>query len=219
MSSAVSYSLRSFDPFNPGDNLAMNLMFYHPEVMKAKGYYKEGFDFAKVSDLHELDNVKSATDSKVTRIFKDIMYSVVDQNDSLVGWIWFYHDKQHPLPKRVRDEYGLTARNSRIFQVSYQKLMSSGWPMALLSQLSHTTKLHLHKNRKGVIVTGLNMALKKLGKDYSKLYKTPKQLVIYGYIKSDNKASEKVLSRNGFMKYPKQYKYEGELHDLWIHKI
>lgn len=219
MSKIDSYSLRSFDPFNPGDNLAMNLMFYHPEVMKAKGYYKEGFDFAKVTDLHELDTVKSAIDSKVTKVSKDIMYSVVDQNDSLVGWIWFYHDKQHPLPKRVRDEYGLTTRNSRIYQVSYQKLMSSGWPIGLLSQLSHTTKLHLHKDRKGVIVTGLSMALKKLARDFAKLFEKPKKLVIYGYIKPDNLASEKVLSRNGFVKYPRQYKYEGELHDLWIHKI
>ena len=172
-----------------------------------------------MTDLHELDTAKSAIDSKVTRISKDIMYSVVDQNDSIVGWIWFYLDKQHPLPKRVRDEYGLTTRNSRIYQVSYQKLMSSGWPMGLLSQLSHTTKLHLHKDRKGVIVTGLGMALKKLARDFAKLYENPKKLVIYGYIKPDNLASEKVLSRNGFVKYPRQYKYEGELHDLWIHKI
>jgi hypothetical protein len=219
MSKIDSYSLRSFDPFNPGDNLAMNLMFYHPEVMKAKGYYKEGFDFAKVTDLHEIDNAKSVIDTKVTRASKNIMYSVVDQNDALVGWIWFYLDKQYPLPKKVRDEYGLTERNSRIYQVSYQKLMSSGWPLPLLEQLNHNTKLHLHRDRKGVIVTGLRMALKKLARDFAKLYQIPKKLVIYGYIKPDNAASEKVLSRNGFVKYPKQYKYEGELHDLWIHKI
>jgi hypothetical protein len=75
----------------------MNLMFYHPEVMKAKGYFKDDFNFAKISDLHDVDKTLANIDYNVTKKSHDVMYSVVDAKDVLVGWIWFYQDARYPI--------------------------------------------------------------------------------------------------------------------------
>lgn len=216
MITSVPYRLRSFDPQNPGDVERMNLMYYHPEVMKAKGYFTDDFDFAKITDLHDVDKTIANIDYKVTKKSHDVMYSVVDAKDTLVGWIWFYQDSRYPLPSKVIDAYGLTSSNSLILQVSYQKLMSSGWPTEILEKLSRTTKLHLHLNRKGVIVEGLKLALKKLKAGFEKLYKIRPKLVIYGFISPDNIGSAKVLSYNGFVKNDKKYRCDGEFSDLWV---
>ncbi|MFZ2199821.1 MAG: hypothetical protein WAV40_03470 [Microgenomates group bacterium] len=216
MSFKTDYRLRSFDPSNPGDTLAMNLMFYHPEVMQAKGYWQDGFDFGKIRDLGKIDQTLAKIDYHARQESHDLMYSVVDKLDHLVGWIWFYLDSRYPLPTRVQKELGLRADHSRIYQVSYQKLMSMGWPEALLEKVDHATKLHLHSLRSGVIVEGLSLALKKLKRDFAKLDKNGSKIAVYAYVSPGNIGSAKVLLRNGFAKYPKQYRYEAELNDLWV---
>lgn len=216
MSFKADYRLRPFNPGNPGDTLAMNLMFYHPEVMQAKGYWSEKFDFAQIRDLSKIDKTLAKIDYHASHKSHDLMYSVVDKFDHLVGWIWFYLDSRYHLPTRVQKELGLRTDNSRIYQVSYQKLMSMGWPEALLEKVDHATKLHLHTSRFGVIVAGLGLALKKLKRDFAKLDKSGGKIAVYAYVEPGNIGSAKVLARNGFVKYPKQYKYEGVSNDLWV---
>jgi RimJ/RimL family protein N-acetyltransferase len=97
--------------------------------------------------------------------------------------------------------------------------MSSGWPVEILEKLNHATKVHLHRKRTGVIVDGLRLALSKLKRDFAKLYKIRRKIVIYGYISPENTASMKVLARNGFVKYSKRYKYESVPNDLWVKVI
>lgn len=213
MSLKSGYSLRSYDPSNFGDVEVMNLMYYHPEVMKAKGYYREDFDFESVKDIAQIDKNLERI-SKLTRLAKQVMYSVVDEANNLVGWIWFYHESRHPLPKRIYDELGLN-NQSQIFQVSYQKLMSEGWPASLINKVSQSTVVHLHKPRYGVIVQGLALALVQLRQECKILYKDKGAKAIFAYVLPDNISSAKVLERNGFAKYHRQYKYEGELNDLW----
>lgn len=216
MSKGDLYQLRSFDPNNPGDIERINLMYYHPDVMKAKGYYSSDFDFAKITDLHEVDTDLLKLTKQFSKYSKDVMYSVVDIHDQMVGWVWFYQDNKHPLPTRVKKEHSLDSLNSSIFQLSYQKLMSSGWPKALVKNLNHVTEIHLNTDRKGVIVSGLAMSIEKLSIDIAKLYGEAQKIALYAYVDPDNIGSAKVLERNKFEKYGKQYIYDGKLNDLWV---
>lgn len=195
------YKIRDFDPDNLIDTERMNLMFYHPQVMKAKGYHDPSLDYGKILGLQKFDR------SAYVRNL-DISFAVVDTSDRLVGWIWFYSDTRHPLPKRVINEYEID-NEYHIYQISYQKLMSKGWPSKLLSQVSSASIANLHDDRPHVIVNGLSLAIDKLTKCH-------KKFVLYGFVLRNNIASAKVLKQNGFIKHPRTYKYDGEIHDLWV---
>lgn len=210
------YKLRGFEQSNPSDVERMNLMYYHPEVMKAKGYFKRGFNFAKHVDLQESDMAMFNILSTILPEHKDVSYGVVDHTNELVGWIWFYLDKSHPLPVGISKRLGLTPQNSRIYQVSYEKLMSEGWPAEILAKIIHTTHASLSLPRKGVIVEGLSLAISKMTNEYRKLFSDQHKLVLYGYVHAHNPASQIVLMRNGFLKEKRKYRYDGSLHDLWV---
>lgn len=216
MSLQKMYRLRDFDSSNLRDIERLNLMYYHPEVMQAKGYWVEGFDFSKIGDLHKVEDTETKGCKKLNRQTKEIMYSVVDKLDHLVGWVWFYVDNKHVLPVSVKRSLGLNLLNCKTFEVSYQKLMSSNWPLDLLAKVKYNTHLQLHKTRKGVIVAGLELALRKFKYQFRKVYGAKRKLVVYAYLTPDNLSSSKVLIRNGFNKYPRQYKYDGVMNDLWV---
>lgn len=216
MKTSSSYSLRGFEPGNLSDIERMNLMYYHPEVMKAKGYFKQDSDFSLNVDLQEVNDSMFNILSTISDKFEDVSYAVVDSVNKLVGWIWFYVDKRHGLPVKIVKRLGLTTENSRIYQVSYEKLMSGGWPEDLLSKTVHVDHVELHAPRKGVIVEGLRLAIEKLSTEYQRLYSPEHKLVLYGYVLADNIASAKVLERNGFEVETKKYRYDGLLHDLWV---
>lgn len=211
-----AYILRGFEPSNPSEIERMNLMYYHPEVMKAKGYWKRGRHQVDFEDLQEADKSMFSTMSSLTSRYDDVAYAVADLANKLVGWIWFYIDRSHPLPTRIKKEYQINENTSRIYQVSYEKLMSEGWPSDILSKVVHTKPDHLSMPRKGVIVEGLKLALAKISTEFHMLYPESHKLVIYGYVNPRNIASQVVLARNGFEKYPRKYKYDGVLNNVWV---
>lgn len=215
----TNYRLRGFEPGNMEDIERVNLMFYHPDVMKAKGYFRKGYVSRSQADLHSASRAMLTTSSELTKIQKDISLAVTDQDSGVLGWVWFYHDSRHPLPKRVKTELGLNDRNSRIYQLSYEKLMSTGWPAKLLRQTKYVTKEYLHTERKGVIVEGLKLAIAKIQREFRVLFDSEKKLVLYAFVSPDNIASEKVLFQNQFELIPRKYKYDGVIQNLWVKVI
>lgn len=216
MNSIKAYKLRGFEAGNPSDVERMNLMYYHPQVMKAKGYFKREFGWISRADLQESDESMFNILSTISDQHNDVSYAVADELNQLVGWVWFYSDKSHPLPTRVRKELGLTEQNSRVYAVSYEKLMSEGWPDEILNKMVHTSLDELKSGRKGVVVIGLKLALEKLEHDYHRIFSPEHKLVVYGYVNPRNIASRKVLERNGFDKVKRQYRYAKAWHDLWV---
>jgi RimJ/RimL family protein N-acetyltransferase len=210
------YNLRVLERDNPMDIERINLMYYHPEVMKAKGYFKQEVKLLNKADLQEKDESMFNILSTISHGATDISFAIVDQLNKLVGWIWFYIEKSHPLPIGIVKRMGLTKNNSLIYQVSYQKLMSDGWPAELLARTIHCDHRDLHTTRKGVIVEGLELSLDRLSHEYKVIYGGKRRLVIYGYVLPENIASQRVLEKNGFIKEKRQYKYDGILNDLWV---
>jgi RimJ/RimL family protein N-acetyltransferase len=211
-----SYKLRGFNRRNFSDVEAVNLMMFHPAVMKAKGYWETNFNYTKRADLLEVDRKWFRHAQKLTRRYRDVLFAVADSLDQIVGWVWFYRDATHPLPKRVCTEYGITPSNSRIYQVSYEKLMSENWPKALLKKAVHVSLDHLQAERRGVIVEGLKLSLNRIGRMFRGLYLRKRMLVIYAYTDLNNLASQKVLEKNGFLRCSRLYKYDGLVNNLWI---
>lgn len=210
------YRLRSFDRGNPRDIELVNLMGFHPTIMKAKGYWSPNFQYNHTIDLNDEDRELFSTKSTITRKVEDILFAVTDTKNKIVGWIWFYRDSRHPLPKRIVSKFGLTSRNSRIYQLSYEKLMSEDWPSALLSKVQHVTPSYLHKPRRGVIVEGLRLAIGRISRAYRKLYVVKRRLVFYAFTSPRNVASARVLEYNGFVRQGRKYCYEGIPHYLWL---
>lgn len=211
------YKLRGFDHSNPGEIELFNLMGYHPTTLKARGCWVPKFNYSdKAIDLESRKNTFEQTSHKLGRKPDDVAFAVADCDDKIVGWIWFYHDFCHPLPSKVVTELGLTPRNCRIYQLSYEKLMSTGWPKGLIKKTQYVTLRHLTKRRKGVIVEGLKMAISRLARMYRKLYVYKRKLVLYAFVHRTNLASNIVLERNGFTRQKKKYSYDGTLHNLWV---
>lgn len=157
-----------------------------------------------------------STKSYITRRYQDVSLAVTDKDSGVLGWIWFYRDTRHPLPVRVQSELGLTPGNCRIYQLSYEKLLSHGWTAKILRHTQHVSHEYLHTPRKGVIVEGLRQAIIKLADEFAHLYGTQKKLVFYAFVSSDNIPSRKVLIQNDFAKIERSYKYDGALQDLWV---
>lgn len=219
MATSSLYRLRSFQPSNPVEIERMNLMFYHPQVLKFMGYKNEEKYQVKPGQLQSVDEALFEAGSTVSRSIEDVTYAVADHTNCLVGWIWFCIDKRHPLPARIAKRYGLNKNNSRAYQVVYEKLLSHGWPMEILTTTMHVNHVDLHKPRKGVIVEGLRLAITRLARAYKKLYIRKHRLALYAYVLPDNIASQKVLQKNGFAKEDRQYSYDGLIHDLWVRVI
>ena len=215
MNSASTYLLRDFLPGNQAEIERINLMYYHPTVMKSKGYFKRGLKPVTKEDLLEEDRSMFKVPNRVTESHEDVSYAVADLKNNLIGWIWFYQDARHPLPIRVVKELGLQG-NYRTYQVSYEKLMSEDWPDYILKKVVHTDHRELHRPRKGVIVEGLRLALSRVSREFKKIHPPEIKLAVYGYVLPSNVASAKVLEKNGFAKVQKQYSYSKVLHDLWV---
>ncbi len=214
--SRVLYKLRSVKRDNLADIEVLNLMAYHPLVMKAKGYWQRGFDFEKNVNLSDVDKGYFASNRIVSRRKSDIFYGVSDPTGLLVGWVWFYADKQHPLPTGVQTRLGVNTTNANIYQISYEKLMSKDWPIALLEKMVHVRRRELLKPRKGVIVEGLRLAIGRVKRAYQKIYAVKRRLVFYAFTHPTNIASKKVLEKNGFVKEKRKYAYDSVPHYLWI---
>lgn len=210
-----SYIVRGFRPQDPGEIERINLMYYHPEVAKAKGYHTKNFGLRSGESLHQA--YEPLDDSRLLkRRQASISFAVADCKNRLVGWVWFYHDTRHPLPKMIQRKLGVSEHNSLIYQVSYEKLLSAGWPKRLLSALVYTPASELTKERKGVIVSGLSMSIERLSRRYRRRYLRKTNLVLYAYVLPDNIASQKVLVANEFFKVERLYKYEKVLHQVWV---
>jgi hypothetical protein len=216
MSGVFNYRLRGFNQANLADIELVNLMGYHPSIMKAKGYGTRGFGYIKDVNLQERDRDIFAAKTKMSRKYEDILFGVADKQDKIVGWIWFYRDASHPLPAKVVTELTLTPRNSRIYQISYEKLMSEGWPAQLVEKAQHITPAYLKKTRKGIIVGGLKLAMASMKRMYRKLYVRKRSLVFYAFTHPTNIASRKVLEYNGFTRNARKYSYDGVPHYLWV---
>ncbi len=216
MQKANSYTIRGFDRDNLAEVELFHLMSYHPTTLKARGYWKRNFDYESQVDLTKKGAAIFDISPRVSRKYEDVLFTVADRLDRIVGWIWFYRDSVHPLPAKVVSELGLTDRNSRIYQLSYEKLMSEGWPSELVSKARHVTVSYLERKRKGVIVEGLRLAIARLARSYRRLYVRRRKLVLYGFVHGKNLASRIVLERNGFVKQAKRYSYDGVPHQLWV---
>lgn len=212
------YRLRSFLRDDPGEIERLNLMYYHPEVAKAKGYWSRRF--ARFTDvaLSEKDALEGYDDQVLSRDSKEVSYAVADNRNKLVGWIWFYQDKSHPLPRRVASCYGVTLR-SRTFQLSYEKILSTGWPDELLLHTKHVRHKDLYMERKGVIVEGMRLALQRLRRGYQRLYNRVPHVVLYAFVLPGNYASQAVLTKNLFVKWPRLYKCNRVLHQVWVREL
>lgn len=210
------YRLRGFKRSNLSDIELVNLMGFHPSIMKAKGYWQRGFDFEKQVDLKSVDREIFQTKSRVERKYENVLYAVVDRLDKVVGWIWFYKDLTHPLPRAVVKNLGLNSYNSRVYQISYEKLMSSQWPKELVAKAEHVTLKYLERERRGVIVLGLSKAIVSLRRRLNLLYSRRPKLVIYAFTHPSNVASRKVLEKNKFERISRKYSYDGVPHYLWV---
>ncbi len=218
MKSALPYQLREFRPGDPEEIERMNLMFYHPQVMKFMGYKDNEFGQIRRGELQKPDRTMFRTTSVVTRKHEEVAYAVADEDNYLVGCIWFCLDSRHPFPVRVAKRLGV-ASTDRIYQVVYEKLLSEGWPEELVTKVIHIHPDELHRPRKGVIVEGLKRAILRLTRAYRKLYVHRRKLVLYAFVLPDNTASQKVLQKNGFKKEERQYRCDGLFHDLWVRII
>jgi hypothetical protein len=216
MNSSLGYRLRKLKPDNPVEIERINLMFYHPEVIKFMGYKQSEIGEIRRGDLQKVNRSMFKSPSSVSRNYREVTYAVAETKNKLIGWIWFCIDTKHPFPARVAKRLGLTAQNSRSYQVVYEKLLSSGWPKALVTKVIHIHPSELEEPRKGVIVEGLRLAIGRLSREYRKLSLHKRHLALYAYVLPDNLASQKVLVRNRFVKETKQYRYDGLIHDLWI---
>lgn len=219
MQSLNGYTIRSLDSGNLADVELLNLMYYHPIVMSAKGYSSLDPHYAQKVDLHEAESDIMAAHSRVKRKVSDVVFAIADKANHLAGYIWFYTDKKHPLPVSVVKAHGLTPKNSRVYQVSYEKLMSDGWPRDLVNKMVVVKKEHLTIPRKRVVMEGLAMAITRLHREYHALYTKKRSLVLYGYVQPENVASCKVLESNGFAKTDRLYSYDGVPHQLWVRII
>ena len=209
------YIVRGFRPRVPGVIVRINLMYYHPEVAKAKGYHTKNFGLKPGESLHE--SYEPIDDSRLlVRRQPSVSFAVADTKSRLVGWVWFYRYRVHPLPKMIQRKLGVNEQNSLIYQVSYEKLLSTGWPESLLSALVYTPVAELAKERKGVIVSGLEMSIERLARRYRRRYVRRTNLVLYAYVLPENIASQKVLIANGFSSVDRMYKYEKVLHQVWV---
>lgn len=213
---ARKYRLREFQVDNSADVELFNLMQYHPSVMRAKGYYKSGFDYKNEVDLKEYDNFWRKSSATLEKGSKDVFFAIADKLNRVVGWIWFFKDLRNPLPARVAKDLGVTSRNSCVFQISYEKLMSRGWPVSLVEKIEHVTLGYLKKERKGVVVEGLRLAIGRLKRAMKRVYITPRKLVLYAYVHQSNIGSKKVLQYNGFKRVARKYSYEGTPHYVWV---
>lgn len=214
-----SYRLRGFNQGNLADIELLNLMGFHPSIMKAKGYWERGFDFTTDVDLGMRDEEIFQAKPRLERDSRQVFFAVVDKLNLVVGWVWFYLDARNPLPAKIVNELKLTKRNSRIYQLSYEKLMSDGWPKELVAQAEHVTLKYLTKVRKGVIVEGLALAIARMKRRLRKLYVIPRKLVLYAFTHPQNVASQKVLLRNGFIRRKRKYSYRGSPHYLWVRVV
>ena len=219
MKSQINYRLRGLDQANLAEVELLNLMYYHPVVMAAKGYPSADPLYGQKVDLMEPGADIFEAESVVTREARDLAFAIADEYNHLVGWIWFYQDARHPLPIKVANRYGLTDKNCRFYQLSYEKLMSDGWPIDLVNKVVHVKKEHLTIPRKGVVVKGLRLAINRLIRGYRKLYAKRRTLALYAFVHPSNVASCKVLDTNGFTKIERMYSYDGELHQLWVRII
>lgn len=219
MNSSGGYFIRSFDSSNLGDVERLNLMFYHPTVMKAKKYYRMGYVVKSREDLHRVSPAMFKSKSTLTRKKQNISLAVIDSEGGVVGWIWFYQDHRHPLPVGVKKILGVNDAISHIYQVSYEKLLSEGWPAHILQKTKLVTPEYLKSERKGVIVEGLKMAILRLRDEFTVLKKGSAKLVLYAFIDPNNIASAKVVEKNGFVLINRKYSYDGEKVDLWVRII
>lgn len=211
MSTPGMYRLREIDPTNGGDIERMNLMFLHPSVRCAMGYKRlDQYLSVKPGELQILDKSLVNKNKVKKQIYDDVSYAVVDLKDKLVGWIWFCQDKRHPFPKMVAKRLGVNLLHTPSYQIVYEKLLSDNWPKHLMANIVHTPLHELNLPRKGVIVSGLDMAIKSLKR------KLGKRIALYAYVLPDNKASAIVLGRNSFEKVVRQYNYDKVVHDLWV---
>jgi len=129
------------------------------------------------------------------------LYAVTDDEGEAIGWVEYYTDKDNPLPDDISKNLSLTPEDL-VLQVSYEKLLSEGWPEYLLHIDRELSEAVLNTDRKGVIVSGLRQTMLDLRRKEnfisSQSAEPPRRIVIYAYTDLDNKASEKVLEKNGF---------------------
>lgn len=199
------YNLRPFLMDDPEEIERINLMAHHPEVAKAKSYWNSAIWTKKKVNLLE----KSIFEDKS----HNYSFAIADINNKVVGWVWFYQDLSLPLPVMLQKMLGVT-KSSFVRQVSYEKLLSTGWPERLLSQTKYLNRAELAGERPGVVVAGLGMAIESLKHEMKQ-----KSGVLYAYVIPNNIASQKVLEKNDFVKVDRMYKSQGVLHQVWIRKI
>ena len=211
--------MRAFEPDNLGDIERVNLMFYHPAVMKAKGYFRQGYVVESERDLHEVSRDMFCHPARITRQKRDVVLAVTDRESGVLGWIWFYRDSSHPLPQRVQTELGISERKGRIYQLSYEKLLSNGWPAKILEKTRQVTPSYLQVERKGVIVEGLRIAILRLRRQFRTLYGLERKLVLYAFVDPSNISSSLVLQKNGFTRISRKYKYDGVPQNLWVRVV
>ena len=218
MPDVTAYHLRPFYPDDPEEIERMNLMFYHPHVLKHMGF-KEGEHYPERRDeLQRPDKSMFASASEVREKHGDVAYGIADAADGLVGWVWFCIDKRHPLPVRVARRLEVLPQ-TRVYQVVYEKLLSADWPDYLIERMVHVKHEELFRTRKGVVVEGLRLAILKLKHEYGRLWTKPAELVLYGFVLPENIASQKVLLANGFSREDRLYWCDGVEHQLWVSVI
>jgi hypothetical protein len=197
-------------PINP--NSSLDTQFYtdidrSPEVTRwtvpsRKSKPHEVDDYVRVSDAHNEDPRK--------------LFAVVDKQNRPMGWVQFYLDGEADW---VREHAGIPD-GALIIEVSYAKLDTG--------LKSH--KWYAGRNREdfpekqpfSVAVSGLRQSthyLRKMEERVAKASSEPvRQVYFTAYTDPANKASERVLEKNGFIKLDEQLVYDGEPNNVWVKK-
>ncbi len=172
---------------------------------------------SKPSSNEDLDWLLRANEAD--RKLPWLLWAIVDDRNEPVGWVQFYVDVS--MNTENRQKLGLK-EDDLVLEVSYSKLFPT-WP-----KYSHHIKDRDDLDtteRKGVAVNGLKQSLIKL-KQMEETISTasgeaPRRVLITAYTSPENKASEAVLSRNGFEIAGSQQYKKGEEHEdrLWIKQI
>ena len=201
------YSIRRWNPNSSEDSQRFTDIDRHPRVLT-------GMDNPDSSIGEDIDFLMRVgeSDSKDPRA----MFAVVDdRTGKALGFVQYYQDSNHPLPKDIKERLNLTA-DALILQVSYAKLFGK-WPenSKFVKKRNNLEKEeHLEVGVSGVRQTLQH--LREMEDIISKKGKAqPRKIIIYAYTDPDNIASEKVLAKNEFNKSDTQYEYDGVPNNMW----
>lgn len=215
MSPEEKYYLRRFNPALRRDLETVELMESHSALADMPDSVDDTGEELAYKDFLSFD-ISLPTDRRFRNL--NALFAVVNKASHVVGLIWYYTKSAYTFPLKEKRRLKLTGKNILFIQVSYYKLMHSGWDQKTLKQFKSVPVNFVRQKRKGVIVSGLKQSLDYLARQESG-NKVPRKILVYAYTHPTNLASEHVLRANGFTLCDTQYIYDEDPSNLWYKRL